>query len=105
MKTKLIALSFCGVLLLPACSNDEGAATNATAPEVSASTNVESQADLTPEQLGELGAEIEKNPDAAQQLLTERGLNEQTFEQAVRKVSEDPAAARRYAEAYKKTQA
>ena len=105
MKTKLMALSFCGLLLLPACSNDERVATNATAPEVSASTTAATEANLTPEQLGELGAEIEKTPDAAQQLLTERGLNEQTFEQAVRKVSEDPAAARRYAEAYKKTSA
>ena len=103
MRLKLIALSFCGVLALSACSNDERPATSAAAPEVSATTNAETKTDLTPEQLGELGAEIEKNPDAAEQLLTERGLDEQTFERAVRKVSEDPAAARRYAEAYKKT--
>jgi hypothetical protein len=31
-----------------------------------------------------------------------RGLDEQKFEQAVRKVSEDPAAAKRYSESYKK---
>ena len=89
--------------MVSACTSDEPAATAAAAPEASAASTAPMQAELTPEQLGELGAEIEKNPDAAQQLLTDRGLSEQTFEQAVRKVSEDPAASRRYAEAYKKT--
>ena len=95
-----MALALCALLVAGACSNDESGATadaNKT-PAVAA----QQQADLTPEQLGELGAQIRKNPADAKRLLTERGLDEQKFEQAVRKVSEDPAAAKRYSESYKK---
>ena len=72
-----------------------------------ASTSVNSnnqsvtQAAATPEQLGELGAKIKRQPNDAHRLLQENGLNEQSFAAAIRKVSEDPAAAKRYAAAYK----
>ena len=72
-----------------------------------ASTNASSnnhsvaQAAATPEQLGELGAKIKRQPNDAHRLLQENGLNEQSFAAAIRKVSEDPAAAKRYAAAYK----
>ena len=59
------------------------------------------QAAATPEQLGELGAKIKRQPNDAHRLLQENGLNEQSFAAAIRKVSEDPAAAKRYAAAYK----
>lgn len=98
MRRTAIALTLC-VLLAGACgSNDEPAATTESKPAAVA----QQQADLTPEQLGELGAQIKKNPTDAQRLLSERGLDEQKFEQAVRKVAEDPAAAKRYSESYKK---
>ncbi|MGH9419672.1 MAG: hypothetical protein ACRD3J_06850, partial [Thermoanaerobaculia bacterium] len=58
-------------------------------------------ATLTPEQLGELGAQIKKTPNDADKILADRGLNEQSFAAAVRKVSENPADAKRYATAYK----
>lgn len=105
MKTTLTTLALCALLLAGACSNDQPAATAgasstpATAAQQQAST---APAQLTPEQLGELGAQIRKNPADAKRLLTERGLDEQKFEQAVRKVAEDPAAAKRYSESYKK---
>ncbi len=97
-----MALALCALLVAGACSNDEpraaaGADTNKT-PAVA----TQQQADLTPEQLGELGAQIRKNPADAKRLLSQRGLDEQKFEQTVRKVSEDPAAAKRYSESYKK---
>jgi hypothetical protein len=57
---------------------------------------------LTPEQLGELGAKIKKHPKDADDILSKQGLTQQSFEQQVRKVAEDPAASKRYAEAYKK---
>lgn len=83
---------------LTACKN-QPAATSAQNQQTSATA---AQSTLTPEQLGELGAQIKKSPNDAQKLLTDRGLTEQSFEQAVRKVAEDPAASKRYTEAYHK---
>ena len=100
MKTTSMALALCALLVAGACSNDETRAT-AGAP-TNDTPAAQQQAALTPEQLGELGAQISKNPNDAKRLLAERGLDEQKFEQAVRKVSEDPAAAKRYSESYKK---
>lgn len=82
-----------------------------TASNTPSSTPAASQAtantngNLSPEQLGELGAKIRKNPHDAQKILSEQGLTEQSFEQQVRKVAEDPSASKRYADAYKKAKA
>lgn len=101
MRNLTIIFALSAMLLGGACSDHEtnvatsGGDTQATA----------AQPNLSPEDLGELGARIGKNPADAERLLSERGLNEQTFEQAVRKVSEDPAASKRYAEAYKRASA
>lgn len=65
-------------------------------------TSVAQQSNLSPEELGELGAKIKKNPGDAEKLLSEKGLTQQQFEQAVRKVAESPDQSKRYAEAYKK---
>jgi len=78
---------------------------NQPASSTSNSSNTQpavAQASLTPEQLGELGAAIKKSPNDAQRLLSDHGLSEESFEQAVRKVAEDPAASKRYAAAYHK---
>ena len=56
----------------------------------------------TPEQLGEIGAAIQKEPAKADSILASHGLDQKSFEAAVRKVSEDPAASKRYAAAFKK---
>ena len=77
-------------------------------PATSTATNEQpavAQASLTPEQLGELGAQIKRSPDDAQKLLSDRGLTEESFEQAVRKVAEDPDASKRYTAAYNKASA
>jgi hypothetical protein len=58
---------------------------------------------LTPEQLGALGAQIKREPNDAHALLLQNGLDEVSFAAAIRKVSEDPAAAKRYAAAYKQS--
>ena len=86
-------------------------AVNASAPNASASesnnnaaTSV-SQNNLTPEQLGELGAKIKKNPNDAQKLLTEQGLTQESFEKQIHQVAQDPDASKRYAAAYKKAKA
>ncbi len=62
---------------------------------------IEVRSELTPEQLGELGAKIRKDPSHAHELLSSHGLDDQSFEKAIRKVTEDPAASKRYAAAYK----
>ena len=89
---------------LVACSNEPkqtAAAGGAADPPAIAA---QSQ-DLTPEQLGEIGARISKNSSQAKQILSEHGLDEKTFEQKIRKVTEDPEASKRYAAAFEKTKA
>jgi len=61
--------------------------------------------ELTPEQLGELGAQIRKTPAEASALLAKHGLTEATFEAQIRKITENPDASKRYAEAYRKASA
>ena len=94
---KKLSIAILALVLIVGCKNK--ASTESTS--ATGNTTV-AQANLTPEQLGELGAKITKNPGDAQKLLSEQGLTEDSFKQAVRKVSEDPAASKRYAEAYKK---
>lgn len=62
-------------------------------------------ASLSPEQLGELGAEIRKDPARADEILARKGLNQQSFEKAIRDVTENPDASKRYAESYRKASA
>lgn len=100
MRTMSIAFAL-SALLAVGCSDRSKTTAVATTEERPAAT-AQSAANLTPEQLGELGAEIKKNPNDSQRLLTEKGLTEESFEQAVRKVSEDPQASKRYADAYKR---
>lgn len=90
----LLALAGCGA------KDQQTAATNAeSSPQAQASVN------LTPEELGELGARIRKTPERANEILRERGLTEKTFESEIREVTEDPEASKRYAAAYKKASA
>jgi predicted outer membrane protein len=95
----IVALAAIALLLVQGCSKQSE--TTAAAPG-SAPAAVTSNGQLTPEQLGELGAQIKKHPSDAERLLSEHGLSDQSFEQAIRKVSSDPAASRRYAEAFKR---
>ena len=63
------------------------------------------QTSLTPEQLGELGAQINRQPDRANELLTHHGFTLESFEKEIRRITEDPQASRRYANAYKRAKA
>jgi hypothetical protein len=90
-----------------ACSNDRPAqtASDGARPSSVADTgaaNALRTEEMSPEELGELGARIEKTPDRAKELLAEKKLDEKSFEQQIRKVTENPDASKRYAEAYKK---
>ena len=85
------------LVAVAACQKTESSS-SAPAP---ATTRV-AQKQLSPEQLGELGAKIQKNPNDAEQLLTQHGLTEESFQQAVRKVAENPEESKKYAAAFKR---
>ena len=101
MNKTLISAAALAMLLAAGCKN------NSTTPAASSSngaTNIATSASatsMTPEELGTLGAQIKKQPNDADKLLSQHGLNEQSFAAAIRKVSEDPGAAKRYTAAYK----
>jgi hypothetical protein len=88
--------------LAAACSNEQKATNNEGATPQATAANA---ADLTPEQLGELGAQIRKEPSRADELLARKGLDAATFEKAIRDVTENPESSKRYAEAYRKASA
>ncbi|MGZ8781430.1 MAG: hypothetical protein ACXW31_16050, partial [Thermoanaerobaculia bacterium] len=98
-----LAMSFVALLAFAGCGAKDQQTTAATNNE--SSTKTEASANLTPEELGELGAQIRKTPDRANEILRERGLTEKTFETEIREVTEDPEASKRYAAAYKKASA
>lgn len=94
------------LLLVAALACNQRATTSGDAATTSVASGESVQAaaahDMTPEQLGELGAQIKKQPDQAKQLLGQHGLDEKSFEAKIRKVTEDPDASKRYAAAYQK---
>ncbi len=104
MKSSIIALATTMLLLAAGCKADHGlGATSSTPTGVTSSATASNASTLSPEQLGTLGAQIKKQPSDAHRLLQEQGLTEQSFATAIRKVSEDPAAAKRYAAAYRQS--
>lgn len=92
--TFVVALAFIG-----GCGGKEPDATVATAGQPAAPVS------LTPEELGELGAKINKEPARANEILAARGLNQEKFEVEIRKVTENPDASKRYATAFRKASA
>ena len=88
--------------LLGACQRTETSAINPAADET---TKMAGKHEMSPEDLGELGARIEREPDKAKELLSEHGLDEKSFEAEIRKITEDPEASKRYAAAYEKAKA
>ena len=89
------------------CQQNHQSTAAAGQPAVSSTPAATTQAamQLTPEQLGELGAQIQKTPDRANDLLTQHGLTAQSFEAQIRKVTENADASKRYAAAYRKARA
>lgn len=102
MKNASIAIALALVLASGCRKQSETTASSASGSTPGTSASSSSQATLSPEDLGELGAKIKKHPGDAQKLLSEKGLTEQSFEQQVRQVAQDPEASKRYAAAYKK---
>jgi hypothetical protein len=104
MKRTLIAIAALTLTLALGCKNQSTATATTPASDTNA-TSVAGSTTLTPEQLGELGAQINKSPNDAAGILSAQGLTEQSFEQQIRQVAQDPAASRRYAAAYKRASA
>ena len=85
------------------CNQKKNQAASVASPETQATAKAATP--MTPEELGELGAQIRKNPDRTAELLRDHGLTEKSFEVEIRKVTEDPEASKRYAASYKKSSA
>jgi len=103
MKSALFATLILAVALVSGCKQQQNAAsTPATSNDQTSAT---ASTNMSPEQLGELGAQIKKHPKDANKLLSDRGLTEASFEKAIRQVTQDPDASKRYAAAFKKAKA
>jgi len=87
------------------CSQDSNENANAAASGQPQAVATQAAHELTPEQLGELGAQIRKEPGRAEALLSQHGLTKESFEAQIRKITENPDASKRYAEAYRKASA
>lgn len=98
MKTTLIASAIALVMLVGCKQRENNYTASSNEP---AKSSPQMQSNLTPEQLGELGAQIKKEPSRANELLSEHGLDNQSFEKEIRKITQDPVASKRYAAAYK----
>lgn len=96
MKTMMVMIV--SVALLAGCQGDRTLVSKIDSQQQSSGAPV-----LTPEQLGEIGAQIKKDPENAKQILEKRGMDEAEFEKAVRDVTENPEASKKYAEAFKKS--
>jgi hypothetical protein len=93
--TRLIVALAISTTVLAGCSKHE-----TTTAEAPAASQVAAAAEKTPENLGRIGAEIKKQPQDAEKILSSHGMTEETFKAAVKKVAEDPAASKRYAAAF-----
>lgn len=107
MRKQLTIIAAFLVVLAAGCKNQQTATSNTTSQPYAKSTapnlaNTSQASTLSPEDLGTLGAQIKKQPNDADKLLADKGLNEQSFAAAIRKVSENPDSAKRYTAAYKK---
>jgi hypothetical protein len=81
-------------LAATACSTSEDEA-NAAAVEAA------SEVELSPEELGRLGARLHEQPDEAERILAAAELTWEQLEAAIRLVAEDAETAKRYAEAFR----
>lgn len=103
MRKFSIGIAALTLVLAIGCKNqNQTASTNADNNSNNTVATSQQTTNMSPEDLGKLGAEIKKHPKDAQKLLSDKGLTEQQFEQAVRKVAESPEQSKRYADAYKK---
>lgn len=63
------------------------------------SDSADAPVELSPEQLGELGAQIYNSANDAPRFLSEAGISEEEFRRQIHQLSLDPEKAHRYREA------
>jgi hypothetical protein len=103
MKSALFATLVLSVALVSGCKQQQNAAS--TPATTNDQTSATASTNMSPEQLGELGAQIKKHPKDANKLMSDHGLTEASFEKAIRQVTQDPDASKRYTAAFKKAKA
>jgi len=101
MKKLLIPAVVAMLAITSGCKSDASKTASNSNASTTAQSTLSSTTSLSPEQLGALGAQIRKQPNDADKLLAEKGLTEESFAAAIRKVSENPADAKRYSAAYR----
>jgi hypothetical protein len=101
MRKLLISSAIAMLVLAAGCKNNPSSTAASSGKYDATAQSAAAPSSLTPEQLGTLGAQIKKQPNDADKILADHGLNAQQFAAAVRKVSENPADAKRYTTAYK----
>jgi hypothetical protein len=112
MRTTFLGIALCTALIAGGCNKASETASTTTTTTATAAPGAAtpagssviatgSGATMTPEQLGQLAALINKQPANADKLLADQGMTQATFETAIRQVSSDPSASKRYAASYK----
>ena len=106
-KAGAIALGLTAVFAMGGCKNNSSynSASNASNSSYSAKQAAPANTaavSASPEDLGKIGAEIKRHPKDAQKILTDHGMDEASFEKAIRSVSSHPDESKRYRDAYKK---
>ncbi len=102
MRTTAMALAIAALLVVGGCRKNTNSATSPNAPSKATASPSVAATTTDPEQLGRIGAEIKRNPKDADRILADHGMTQASFEKAIRAVSSDPAASRRYRDAYRK---
>ena len=100
MKKTLMIASL--VLVAALGCKQKSSSTSAESSTPSQPAVSEQAQNVTPEQLGQIGAAIKHHPKDADKILADHGLTQESFAKAIRQVASDPAASRRYRDAYKK---
>jgi len=99
MKKTLIA----ALMLVAALGCKQKSSTESASSSPQPTVATEQAQNATPEQLGQIGAQIKHHPSDANKILADHGLTQESFAKAIRQVASDPAASRRYRDAYKKS--
>lgn len=99
MKVSVVLLALVSALTIGCREEPASSVTTQT------STTAATASASSPEELGRLGAEIQKNPSEAGRLLSAAGHTEASFASAIREVTENQESSRRYTAAFRETEA
>jgi hypothetical protein len=92
-RTLLAALLLSLGIFGAACQDEVATSDSTTAESVDAG-------ELSPDELGRIGARLHEAPDDAEAILADEGITWEDYQAAVREVSADVESAQRYSEAF-----